>query len=443
MNSEKTPIQGKRNIDFTSVFSIVLLVLAGEAIFILPFVLQRIFRPTFLETFALTNTEIGSCFSVYGIIAMFSYLFGGPLADRFKPHLLMSVALLLTGLGGFFLSTYPSVFYLHVLYGFWGFTTIFLFWAAMIKATRIWGGENAQGIAFGLLDGGRGLVAALFGSAGVFVFSFFLTQDIDVSTLEERKIAFEQVIVYASAAVCLIGLLVFIFLRHLNSHSKENINANKKDTVDSEPGKLRFSDFKTVIKYRSVWLLMIIILCAYFSYKMTDVFSLYANEVMLFNEVESAEIGTYLLYLRPLFGVGIGLLADRTRASLWIVIGFFIVLVTSLFFASGLLNSNLVVLFSISIALMALGVYSLRTLYFAVLEEAKIPLAITGTAIGVISVVGYTPDIFAGPLMGYFLDANPGAIGLQHTFGLMAGFALIGFLASIALMRYNRNFDRL
>jgi hypothetical protein len=86
----------------------------------------------------------------------------------------MSVALILTGLGGIYLATYPNLINLHILYGFWGFTTIFLFWAPMIKATRIWGGNNRQGIAFGFLDGGRGLVAALFGSVGVIIFSLFI-----------------------------------------------------------------------------------------------------------------------------------------------------------------------------------------------------------------------------------------------------------------------------
>ena len=70
-----------------------------------------------------------------------------------------------------FMSFYPSFFYMKFLFGYWGFTTIFLFWSPMIKATRMWGGQNNQGKAFGFLDGGRGLVAALIGSVGVFIFS--------------------------------------------------------------------------------------------------------------------------------------------------------------------------------------------------------------------------------------------------------------------------------
>ncbi|MBO6880566.1 MFS transporter [Winogradskyella sp.] len=410
-------------------YVILLLILAAEAVFILPFVLQRIFRTTFLESFSINDTQIGSCFAAYGTVALVSYLFGGPLADRFKPNVLMSVALILTALGGFYLSTYPTLVNLHILYGFWGFTTIFLFWAAMIKATRIWGGSNKQGIAFGFLDGGRGLVAALFGSAGVMIFSLFITKDIELTSIEERRVAFKEVIKYTSIAVMLIGFIVFFLLRF-----------NEEDDVKTEHNAklLTMENFKIVMKYRAVWLLMIIILCAYYGYKMTDLFSKYAEQVMNYNKIEAAKVGTSLLYMRPVIGVVIGLLADRTRASLWIIIGFLLMTITSLIFYLGIIDDSTTLLFVLSIGTMAIGVYSARVLYFATLEEAKIPLAVTGTAVGFISVVGYTPDIFAGLLMGFFLDANPGAVGLQHAFGIMGIFTLVGLLASYLFYRHSK-----
>ncbi|YCO56715.1 MFS transporter [Psychroserpens sp. MEBiC05023] len=408
-------------------YAIVILILAAEAVFILPFVLQRLFKTTFLESFDINQFELGSCFSVYGTIALFSYLFGGPLADKFRPHLLMSSALLLTALGGFYLATYPSLINLHLLYGFWGFTTIFLFWAAMIKATRIWGGKNKQGIAFGFLDGGRGLVAAVFGSIGVYIFSLFITKDIELTSIAERREAFKQVIIYTSFAVIAIALIVYFFLRFDNSEDIESKQAKS----------LTFDNFKQVTKYKAVWLLMIIILCAYYAYKMTDIFSQYAEEVMLYNKIEAAKIGTYLLYIRPIIGIAIGLLADRTKASLWIVIGFLLMTITSLIFASGIISDNSVLLFILSIGTMALGVYSARVLYFATLEEAKIPLAITGTAVGFISIIGYTPDIFAGLLYGYFLDAYKGLeMGHQIAFAIMAGFAFVGCIASYIFYKH-------
>ena len=154
-----------------SVLSITLLILSGELIYLLPYVLPRIFRPTFLEVFNLNNLQLGSLFSVYGIIALLSYVYGGVISDKFQPKKLMSYSLFFTSFGGLVLASYPSYFVLQILYGYWGFTTVFLFWGAMIKATRVWGGTDNQGQAFGFLDGGRGLVAASMGSLGILIFS--------------------------------------------------------------------------------------------------------------------------------------------------------------------------------------------------------------------------------------------------------------------------------
>lgn len=70
--------------------TLIALILAGETIFFLPFVLARIFRPTLLMVFDISNTELGSWFSVYGIVALISYFFGGLLADRFPARNLMA-----------------------------------------------------------------------------------------------------------------------------------------------------------------------------------------------------------------------------------------------------------------------------------------------------------------------------------------------------------------
>ena len=412
-----------------SILIIILLILSGEAIFVLPFVLARIFRPTFLEAFDINNLELGTCFSIYGVVALFSYFFGGALADKFVPRTLMSLSLILTACGGIYMSTFPSYLNLLILFGYYGFTTIFLFWAPMIKATRIWGGSNKQGLAFGFLDGGRGLVAASFGSLGVLVFSYMMTDDLEVSSLTERQYAFRYTILVSSAIIAFIGFLVYFFLKPLEDTTAVSKMARGIYTA---------SNFKKVMSYPSIWLMMIIILCAYVGYKITDIFSLYAKDVLGYDDIESAKIGTYLLYIRPLTGIAIGLLADKTKASLWIVIGFATMILSSIVFASGIISQNTIFLFTTSIIFMAIGVYTTRVLYFAIMEEAKLPLAITGTAIGFISVIGYTPDIFAGPVIGVLLDNSPGELGHQYVFVMMLAFAVIGLIASISFYKNNR-----
>lgn len=400
-------------------YFLLLLILAGESVFILPFVLKRVFLPTVLEVFDLDNFQIGVCGSVYGIVALLSYLFGGPLADKFQPRKLIAVALWMTALGGFVYATFPSYNVLKLLYGYWGFTTIFLFWAPMIKATRVWGGAKSQGKAFGFLDGGRGLVGALFGVLGVLIFSLFITSEIAEVTTSESKAAFKQVILVSSIIVILVGILVWFFLK-----------LDKKTEKEIVLEKITMSQVREVLRLPSVWLLMVIILCAYVGYKITDVFSLYAKDVMLYDQMQSAQVGTFLLFIRPVIGVVIGVLADRTKTTFWLLVSFIVSFLGALLFASGIISGSETALFFISILVVATGVYAARSLYFAVMERGNIPLVLTGTAVGLISIIGYTPDIFAGPAMGFLLENSPGAKGHQHVFWMLALFSFIGGIAA-------------
>jgi len=400
-------------------YFLLLLILAGESIFILPYVLSRVFRPTVLDVFGLDNVQLGMCFSVYGMVALLSYLFGGPMADKFPPRKLIAVALWMTALGGLVYATFPSYTILKILYGYWGFTTIFLFWPALIKATRVWGGSASQGKAFGFLDGGRGLVGALFGAMGVLTFSLFITSEIIELTVAESREAFKYVILISTAVIALVGLLVWLFM-------KMDYKSEKEIILD----KIAIPQIKEVLRLPSVWLLMIIILCAYVGYKITDVFSLYAQDVMLYDQVQSAQVGTFLLFIRPVIGILIGVVADRTQTTLWLMLSFVITFFGALLFATGIISDSTTVLFFISILVVATGVYAARSLYFAVMESGQIPLVLTGTAVGLISLVGYTPDIFAGPAMGYLLDNSPGEEGHQHVFLMLALFSFIGSIAA-------------
>ena len=409
-------------------FFLLLLILSGEAVFILPFVLPRVFRPTVLEVFQIDNLELGLCFALYGVVALISYLFGGPLADRFPPRKLIACALWLTACGGLLLATFPDFYVLQVLYGFWGFTTIFLFWAPMIKATRVWGGASSQGMAFGLLDGGRGLVGALIGTAGVVIFSALLTEEISQTSLIENQSAFRYVILTCTGFLTLIGFLVWFCLK---------MDDDLEDTITRD--RITWVKIWHVLKYRSVWLMMITVLCAYVGYKITDVFSLYAQDVMLYDQVQSAQVGTFLLFMRPVIGVSIGLLADRMYVTWCLALSFVISFIGALLFATGFIAETTTILFFFSILVVTTGVYAGRSLYFAVMESGRIPLVLTGTAIGLVSAVGFTPDIFAGPVIGYFLDNAPGEEGHQHVFWMLAVFSFLGFIAAGYFhLRYSR-----
>lgn len=411
----KLPFLNKR------ILSLLSLIIAGEAIFFLPFVLARIFRPTFLEVFDLTNTELGTYFSVYGIVALFSYFFGGPLADRFSARYLLSMALWLTGLGGLVMATLPSKEIMLVLYAFFGMTTILLFWAALIRATREWGGDSFQGRAFGWLEGGRGVAGALVASVALWMFSDVNIDGTDYSF--ERVNSFQNVIVVTSVITLLSGVAVWFLLPKKNGFiAREQIDMRQ---------------IKSILKLPSIWLLSVIIVCAYVGYKITDDFALYANEVLGFDEYESASIGTVALWIRAIVAVLVGYLADKMSASKVISVCFILAVIGATSVAFGIAD-QVVLMVVLNLVLILIGLYGIRTLYFALVEEASIPIHLTGTAVGIVSVVGFTPDIFMGPWMGILLDSNQGKIGHQKVFLILLVFSLIGLMASLLFGFLNR-----
>ncbi len=130
-----------------------------------------------------------------------------------------------------------------------------------------------------------------------------------------------------------------------------------------------------------------------------------------------------------------GLLADRIAPSRVALLGFFAMFVgcLALVFQPGM-HGVLVA----TVAGASLGIYAVRAVYYSLFGEARVPLAVTGSAVGLVSVIGYTPDVFMGPAMGYLLDRSPGLLGHQHVFLMVAAFAAVGFASTLGCQRAAR-----
>lgn len=413
----------RANAYFSKLIPLLILIIAGESVFLLPFVLTRIFRPTFLKVFEISNYHLGLAFSVYGIIAMISYFFGGMLADRFSAKKLMSSSLIVTGILGFVLIYFRSQAGLTFIYGCFGITTILLFWAAFTKSTRMIGGRKSQGKSFGTVDAGRGLLAAIIASGSVLLFEAFLPASSSVNpTIPQLKNAFTKIIFSFSILTILSGILVWFLLPDLDSTKK---------AIKKKSRKLSFESVIKVSKVRSVRWQAVIVMCSYVGYKCTDDFSLFAADAFHYKDVTAAHFGTISFWIRPLAAITAGFLADRFQTSKIIFLHFMIMAVGSLLLGSGFIAFNFSAFFIVSIAISSVGIYGLRGLYFALFEEAKIPLKLTGSAIGLVSFIGFTPDIFVGPLMGYLTDHYQGALGHQILFLILCGFSLLGGFATV------------
>jgi nitrate/nitrite transporter NarK len=405
------------------------LIVAGEAVYALPFHITRFFRPTVLDVFGLTNTELGTVQAAYGIVAMLAYFPGGPLADRYSARGLLTLSLLSTAAGGLYLATLPGFTGAILVWGFFGLTTILLFWAALIRATREWGGDHTQGRAFGLLDSGRGVFSAALASLSALLFAFLFPDGIVAAEMADREAALRMVILGYSVVTALSGVFVWYALAPAADSTQRHFE--RWDPHGESLG----MHIMRALRLPAVWLISLVVFCAYVAYKGFDNYSLYAVEGFGLNQVESAQLAALGAWMRPVGALGLGLLGDRYQVTRMTVICFVALLVSQLLFAVytpvpgalWVLLSNLLV--------GSLAMFGLRSLYYALLEDAQIPAAITGTAVGIISVIGYSPDVFVSLVGGMLLDASPGITGHQHYFGFLAIFALLGLVTSIILMR--------
>jgi nitrate/nitrite transporter NarK len=402
------------------------LIVAGEAVFGLPFVLARVFRPTLLDVFGLSDLELGLAFSVYGVVAMLAYLVGGPLADRYSARRLMTVALLATAAGGLVFVGVPSLGALRLVYAWWGATTVLLFWAPLIRATREWGGDRAQGRAYGLLDGGRGLVSALLGTASVVVFASLLPGEAASASLAEREAAFIEVIWLFTGLTAAAGMLIWFAV------------PERRPDAAQPSSRSALLGLRMALARPSLWLHAIIVVCAYVGYKSTDDLSLYARDVYGYDDVAAAKIGSLLLWVRPFAAIAAGIIGDRLGAAKVTLASFVLMIFGCMWIALGIPIPGIHWMLVFAVVVTAAGVNALRGIYFALLGEGGVELAHTGSAVGLVSLVGYTPDVFMGPLMGVLLDRAPGALGHQHLFAVVAGFGVLGVVCTLVFRRTTR-----
>ena len=229
-------------------FHLVVITIAGAMIYGLPY-FRSYFYDAYLETYNLTNTQMGTFGSMFGIFGMISYLFGGVVADMVSTRKLMSVSLVLTGLGGLLHLLNPSYIMLLGIYALWGFTSLFAFWPSLLKSLREIANDNEQSKAYGFMDGGRGIVYAIDGVAIVSIFGYFSKVSSDLAGLN-------GVITYYSIVAIVLGVLLFILMKDSKPSAETLESAPKQE-------KISVAQVLEVIKMPAVWILSSILCCTY------------------------------------------------------------------------------------------------------------------------------------------------------------------------------------
>ena len=408
-----------RSANFRSYSQLALIVVAAGAIYPLLYLRQN-FELSILEAFSITQTQLRYCSSMLGIIFMVTYIPSGWLADRFSSRKLLSFSLLATALLGLWFSTMPSYSSLLVIYGAWGVATGLTFWSAHIKLVAMLADKDQQGRFFGILDGGRGLVEALLATFAIALFAYILSQDAGAT-----KMALQQVIYLYVAVLLVVSPLVYWLLDDREEDADISEESVKSVFID---------DLKDVLSRREIWLCAICIVCGYQLFYATYSFSAYLQQNFSLTAVMVGYITVAKLWMRPIGGIAAGFIGDWLNPEK--VLSILLVLASlSLAMMAFVPASSAALLMIVLVLLIGLLTYGVRGLYWATLGGCNVPNKIKGLAIGIISVIGYFPEVYLPLLSAPLIENYPGGLGYKIYYLIVATCGLLGAYAAYLLAR--------
>lgn len=405
----------KRNI-----FRLILISIAGSIIYGLPY-FRSYYYDAYLQTYHLTNAQMGVFGSIFGVMGACSYLFGGVVADIFSPRKLMTISLILTGLGGLLHLTNPSYGMLVFIYLLWGFTSLFAFWPALLKILRTLANEDEQSKAYGFMDAGRGITNAVHLAITLAIFNALSKKVSDLAGLN-------GVVIFYSALCIVMGILLFIILKEDKVEGKA-----AAATAEEEEEKFSLAAIGQVLKMPVVWMLALIMLCSYTMNILFYYFTPYATANLGMTAAAGAMITMLAQYVRPIACFSGGIAADKIgRANvMYGTMGIMLLATLYLTFA-GKMSSTVFIVVCIFIYF---GMYAAYSLVYSMFGESGIPKRTSGTAIGLICTVGYLPEVFCPVLAGKLLDAY-GNSGYRMLFIFLAVMMVLGLIMLTVYKKY-------
>lgn len=366
------------------IFELVLLILAAGSIYPLVYLRQN-FEKTILIAFDMNQAELANLYTMLGIIFVIGYLPSGWLADRFPVKFLIIFSLLLTAGAGLWYAQVPDKSSLVYIYLIWGFATVFTFWSAILKTVNLLADAKEEGRYFGALDGGRGLVEAILASAAIAVFAFAAGPgEADGAA---TRAGFQAVVYMYCIAIIVIAVGLFFLMP--SGHDKE-IKAEEQSKGDV---KATFAAIVRILRIREVWVMIVILFCGYTLFWGHYYFSGFLNVNHGVSQVGAGVVTVIVLWMRPIGGFGGGFLADKFGRSRVLAISMTLTAVLLITLAV-LPGGSPIGLIYVLIVAAGLVMYVIRGVYWSILDECRVPVAVTGIAIGIISFFGYLPDIF-------------------------------------------------
>ena len=415
---------------FKRYIKLLFLIMAGGAIYPLLYLRQN-FELTLLTTFGISLAELNVAHSILGASFVLSYVPSGWLADRFSPRALLTFSVVMTGVIGLWYASIPGAQWITVIFALWGITTGLTFWAALIKGCSLLAPADQQARFFGLLEGGRGLFEALLATIAVAWFAYAVSS---MGAIDE--VAMVQVIYFYGAVCLVIGALLWVVLKDDSEGTTEGGETSQATTPVTL--KETMNDLLSLFVNMRVWLVAICILTGYQVFWATYTYSAFFQTQFGLDAVAVAALTTVRLWMRPIGAVLAGFLGDRfhpvrTLGVAILLAGFS--LIALLFLPA---DSPYTLLY-FAVATSSVVIYGVRGIYWASFNTTRVEPKRAGLAIGMVSMIGYAPDIYM-PLINTFLMETYGdTVGFQLYFGGVGLTALVGGVAAFYLLSLSKS----
>ncbi|UQQ17279.1 MFS transporter [Salmonella sp. WGH-01] len=190
------------------------------------------------------------------------------------------------------------------------------------------------------------------------------------------------------------------------------------------------------MKVKEVWFAAFSIFATISFYQGSSYLVPYLSDVYGMTAEHAGIIGMIRAYvLAILIAPVVGLLADKVGSAIKVMNWLFIAGVIGVAMFPVIPQDPAMVWVLIG-TLMIVGSinFALRGIMYAQIEEMKVPVRLTGTVMGIMATVGFSPEMFIHALFGYWLDAYK-VQGYTYMFIFMGAMFALAVFTSLLLLR--------
>ena len=388
------------------------------------------FHEQFTNILGYTDTQLGLMISVYGTVALIFYIVGGVSADKFSCRTLIIVSLLGSALGCGVMATYPPFWVALGVQALFVVTTIGLLWSPVYKVGALLGTQKEQGKILPMISSFEGVGAFITTLSCTTIYAL-VGGDHNIAGL---RIVY---IVYAEWGV-LIALCTYLFVpeKTLYEEAADEAAEEKEEKVDK---KTAHAILIEVLKNPMTWIAAFIVLGSYICYSaltysqsyLVDIFGMDMTKASFFTILRNQVMKIVAGPLSVVLMSTAVLKSSPTR--LCVVTGCLSIIgLVVTFFIPG--NPSVLPLVMGGAIILSLFALLGKAQNFACTGETGVDPRIFGTMTGVVSIVGYSSDVWLYVVCGRWQETLEPAAAYRNIHILAIAGCVLMIVSGLLLL---------